>query len=226
MKKLTLLCVEDDAEALEDIVYLVKRYFDKVYTASDGEMALDLYNSHQPDIILLDINIPKLNGLQVASQIRKEDDDTPIIFLTAHSEKDKLLQAIELHVSSYIIKPFKVQELTDNIFKAINKINNKSKKVLLVDNFTWNKDTNELFYGDTKISITKNELLLVKFLFVNKTIYFNANDISSEIGSNQSDFTGNNIVQLISRFKKKIKKLIKNDDFFIENTYGAGYRIK
>ena len=226
MKKLTLLCVEDDIEALEDTVYLLKRYFSEVYTATNGEEALEIYNKHKPNIILLDINIPKLNGLQVASKIRETDIKTPIIFLTAHSEKNKLLKAINLQVSSYIIKPFKIKELKESIFKIIEKVDIKDNKVLLANNFIWNIDTYELFYNDKQIALTKNEILLLKILVQNRSRFLTAQEISLDICINDIDNMGNSVVQLISRFKKKIQNQLQNDKFFIENIYGSGYRVK
>lgn len=226
MKKLTLLCVEDDIEALEDIKYLLQRYFHKIYTAVEGKEALNIYKKHKPDIILLDINIPKLNGLLVASKIRESDDKTPIIFLTAHSEKDKLIAAVNLQVSSYIIKPFKIQELKDKIFKVIDKINIKNIKTKLNNSFIWDKETYELFYNETPIPLTKNEILIIKLLLTNRSRFLTATEISLEVCISDNDYNGNNIVQLISRFKKKMQKQLQNDKFFIENSYGSGYRIK
>jgi DNA-binding response OmpR family regulator len=224
MNKLTLLCVEDDIEALEDIKYLLKRYFIKIYTALDGKEALALYKQNTPDIILLDINIPKLNGLEVASKIRKLDETTPIIFLTAHSESTKLLKAIDLQVSSYIIKPFKIQELTDAIYKVIKKINITNNKVELASNFIWDEGNDELFYKEHQILLTKNETLLIKLLLKYKSRFFTIEELLFEFNANEN--AKNNIVQLISRFKKKVKNDIGNDNFFIENNYGSGYRIK
>lgn len=226
MDKLTLLCVEDDLEALEDIVYLLKRYFTKIYTAVDGKEALDSYYEHKPNIILLDINIPKLNGIQVATKIRKGDELVPIIFLTAHSEKDKLLKAIDLQVSSYIIKPFKIDELKEIIFKVIKKVNIEDNRLELSDNYIWDNENDELFYFDKQINLTKNEILLIKLLLANRSRFFTSQDISCEISVSEHDYTGNNVAQLISRFKKKVKNETEDEKFFIENIYGSGYRIK
>ncbi len=225
MNKLTLLCVEDDIEALEDMVYLLKKYFYKIYTAVDGKEAFDAYKEHKPDIILLDINIPYISGLEVASKIREKDNTTSIIFLTAHSDKDKLIKAIDLQVSSYIIKPFKINELKDTISKVIKKIEFKNTKIQFTNDFIWDKEANTLFYADLQIALTKNEILLIKLLLLNKSRFLSVNEMSLEICTSDSDATGNNVVQLISRFKKKVKKAINSDNFFIENSYGNGYKI-
>ncbi|MEA3512083.1 MAG: response regulator transcription factor [Campylobacterota bacterium] len=226
MNDLNLLCVEDDVEALEDIAYLLKRHFGEVYKAIDGQQALDIYKEKKPDIILLDINIPKINGLKVAANIREIDEETPIIFLSAHSEKDKLLEAIELQVSSYMIKPFKIQELKDVILKNIEKVKLNKNIINLDENFIWSKDTYELYYKDIQIATTKNEILLIKILLENKGNYLTVNEIAFDICTSEKDSIGNNIVQLISRFKKKIIQYINSEEFFIENRYGNGYRIK
>ncbi len=224
MNNLTLLCVEDDLESQGDIVYLLKKYFKDIYTAIDGNEALKVYKKEKPSIILLDINIPKLNGLEVAIKIRETDTTTPIIFLTAHSEKNMLLKAIDLQVSSYIIKPFKIEELKDTISKVIEKVGYVNLE--LENNFSWNSEVSELYYKNKQVTITKNEILLINLLLEHKTRYLTVNEISLEVCTSENDMMGNNVVQLISRFKKKVKKQIKNDKFFIQSSYGNGYRIK
>ncbi len=223
---LTLLCVEDDEEALEDTAYLLKRYFKDVYTAIDGEDALIKYNKYKPDMILLDINMPKLNGLEVAEIIREKDEETFIIFLSAHSEKEKLLKAIELQVSSYIIKPFEIEALKSTVKKVIDHILLIKTKIDLNNNFEWDTKSNELYYNEKQIPITKNEILLINLLLEDRSRYLTVSELSVEICEKDKDANENNVVQLISRFKKKLKKLLNSDIFFMENSYGRGYRIQ
>jgi len=223
---LSILCVEDDKEALEDITYLLKKSFDEIYEATDGSMALDIFNTKTPDIILLDINIPKIDGLKVAENIRKVSPNIPIVFLSAHSEKEKLLKAINLKVSSYIIKPFKINELKETLFKIAKELNKCNNIIDLGNNFIFNSENEELFYNQIEIPLTKNESSLILLLLKNKSRFLTVQEISFDIGTSENDYTGNNVVQLISRFKKKLQKQIGTDSFFIENTYGSGYKIK
>ena len=228
MDDLTLLYVEDDNEALEDVVFLLRRYFTTILTALDGEEGLDLFKKNSIDIVLLDINIPKLNGLQLATKIRELNEDIPILFLTAHSETPKLLSAINLQAISYIIKPFNIDELRNGILKSlkiINKEKNILKKVLLNNDFYWDDFKVELYYKDKLLSLTKNEILLIKILFKNRNIFLTAEELS-EITFDNKKIETNSIVQMISRFKNKIIKKINNNSFFIDNIYGQGYRIK
>ncbi|MAC83803.1 MAG: transcriptional regulator [Arcobacter sp.] len=228
MNDLNLLYIEDDEEALEDVVFLLKRSFTKIYTASNGVEGFDLFKENSIDIVLLDINIPKLSGLEVAAKIRKIDENIPILFLTAHSETQKLISAINLQAISYIIKPFNVDELKSSILKAVTKVNKEkstAKKVLLNNGFYWNSYNSELYYKSVLLHITKNEILLIKSLFDNRNRFITAEELSEIIFDNKK-IENNSIVQLISRFKNKITKKINNKLFFIENIYGQGYRIK
>ncbi|KAB7887363.1 response regulator transcription factor [Poseidonibacter ostreae] len=228
MNDLNLLYIEDDAEALEDVVFLLKRSFTKIYTASNGVEGFDLFKENSIDIVLLDINIPKLNGLEVAAKIRKIDENIPILFLTAYSETQKLISAINLQAISYIIKPFNVDELKSSILKAVTKANKEkstAKKVLLNNGFYWNSYNSELYYKNELLHITKNEILLIKSLFDNRNRFITAEELSEIIFDNKK-IENNSMVQLISRFKNKITKKINNKLFFIENIYGQGYRIK
>jgi DNA-binding response OmpR family regulator len=228
MNDLTLLYVEDDQEALEDVVFLLKRYFTKIHTANNGEDGLDLFSKNSIDIVLLDINIPKIDGLQLASKIRESNENIPILFLTAHSETQKLLSAINLRAISYLIKPFNVDELRNSILKAVtfaNKEKKDSEIVLLNNGFLWNDFNSELYYKKELLHLTKNEILLVKSLCKNRNMFFTAEQLSEIIFENKK-VEINSIVQMISRFKNKIIKRINNDSFFIENIYSQGYRIK
>jgi len=228
MNDLTLLYVEDDIEALNDVVFLLKRYFSEIYTAVDGEEALDKFNEKNPDIVLLDINIPKINGLQVANKIKELDENKPIVFLSAHSETDKLLKAIDLRAISYIIKPFNIEELNEAILKSIKILNKKeieSNKMALNNGYFWDKQTKELSFENENLDLTKNEILLIEFLLNNRFRFLTALEIS-EMLFPYKDVEANSIVQLISRFKNKIQKKIDKKVFFIENIYSQGYRIK
>lgn len=122
-KDLTILYVEDDDFLREKLESIFKKLFKNVLTACDGKEGFDLFlqnyqNENRVDVIVSDINMPTLNGLEMLRKIREYDKDIPTIFLTAHSESHFLLEAIELHVSEYITKPLNIQILFEKIHKA------------------------------------------------------------------------------------------------------------
>lgn len=229
MNELSLLYVEDDPETAEAVLYFINRYFKNIYLADDGEKALNYFKTYSPDIILLDINIPKINGISFAKRIRELDITKPIIFLTACSETEKLLSAIELGAISYLIKPFKIEKLQKSLQKSINFINIKKESnfIHMENNFMWMKKEKALYYKNNNIKLTKNEILITEYLLLNRGNFFNALSILEDLFyDSKSLHNSNNIVQLISRFKHKIYKKIDKKIFFIENLYGEGYRIK
>lgn len=228
MTNLNLLYVEDDEETIDNIDFFLKRHFNKIIIAQDGEKAFNYFIEKKPDIIILDINIPKLNGLKLASKIREINKKVPIIFLTAFSDKDNLLQAINLHACSYLIKPFKINELINAIDKCkkyfFEESQNPYLKVLNQD-FIWDKQKKELSFNNQKISLTKNEILLIDLFVENDFKFFTPEEIHEFIFLD-NDIKDNSIIQLISRLKRKIINFSGDNNFFIENIYNKGYHLK
>ena len=228
MNNLTLLYVEDEIQTIQSIDFFLKRLFKEVFIAQDGEEALSLFSEKKPDVVILDISIPKIDGLKVASKIRKENSEIPIIFITAHSESEKLLKAINLQTYSYLVKPIRVDELNNIILKCIKSVLDKREKnpnKILADGFEWNQEKNTLFYKGIRVPLTKNEVILTEFFIKNSNKIFSIEDII-EYCFYDEDMKNNSVIQLISRFKKKTADIINSKDFFIENIYNKGYRLK
>ena len=104
-KNIKILYVEDDEIARENGVEYLQNFFEQIYEASDAIKALQLYEKYQPDIIITDIQMPKLNGLEFVKKIRQKDKKTQIIIITAFCDRDYLLKAIELQLVKYLVKP-------------------------------------------------------------------------------------------------------------------------
>ncbi len=225
MKKFNLLYVEDDLEALEDTKFLLREFFSTIHTATDGKEALEIYNLLKLDVLILDINIPKINGIDLALKIRELNRDIPILFLTAYSDKDMLLKAVNMQATGYLIKPYKFEELK----KAILKIENsfaKKEFFILKGEYSWHIETKKLLLKDKNISLTKKEKALIELLLTNSSKFFTSTELAIELFEKELlTSKDNNIVQLISRFKSKILKSYAGSEFFIENVYGMGYRI-
>ena len=127
---LTLLYVEDNEIVRENFTEIFTKYFKNIITAENGKDALQLYKNNKIDLAILDISIPIINGLNVAAKIRENDSKTEIIMLSAYSDKPKLLQAVNLHLFSYLIKPVQHNELHDTLTRAIAKLSINSEFIL------------------------------------------------------------------------------------------------
>lgn len=168
-KKYTILYIEDDDGVRTVNSRFLNRMFKQLYEARDGLEGYELYQKHKPDIILTDIKMPRLDGISLAKKIRKNDLKTKIIISTAFSDKDYLLDAIELKLEKYIIKPLTNRNLLPALNKAIESLESENNFVFYIDeNFYFDNNT-DLFYVDNQVlDLTKKELLFLKLLILNK----------------------------------------------------------
>jgi len=117
LKEVSLLYVEDDEHVREGMLKFLSRRFDKVYGASNGKEGLEMFKQNSPDIVIADIQMPLMNGLDMARQIKEASPDTPVIITTAYSEVPYLMESIEIGVDRYIPKPI----IQEDLYKAIHK---------------------------------------------------------------------------------------------------------
>ncbi len=120
--RIKVLYVEDDTGVKEATLHLLKEFFSKVKTASDGLEGLNLYKKEKPDLIITDIDMPHMSGLEMISRIRERDSDTAIVVFTAHSETEFLIESIKLGVDGYVLKPIDLKQFIQTIKKAAENI--------------------------------------------------------------------------------------------------------
>jgi len=220
----TILYAEDEEQTRLNYTNYLNRFFKEVYSVSNGEDALKQYEKNKPDILLLDINMPKINGLEVAKKIRTKDKKTRIIILTAHLEQDKLLFAAELNLTKYLPKPISRSELKNALNEAVSQLQEFKQDLDLVhleEGFVWNKKSKKLKSSDVDVKLTKYEMLLLELLASQQNRIFNLDEISLHLWSDVEDLETNTtkLKDIIKRIRKKLPKTA------IENIYGAGYKL-
>jgi len=226
LNSIKLLYIEDDKDIQSIYLDILQEYVDKVYCANDGEEGYELYLSCRPNIILLDINMPKIDGLTLAKKIREIDKEVKIIITTAYGEQDKLLKAIELYLIKYILKPIEISVLRDSLSKAIEEIEQQKgdnhKHIFLLDKDTlWNSKTETLTKNGEEIKLTKNERRLLSLLSLDKNKVFTFFEIFNHLSYDDFDkeYDANQIRALVKLVRKKIPKEA------ISNVYGEGYKF-
>jgi len=226
LNKIKLLYIEDDKDIQSIYLDILQEYADKVYCANDGEEGYELYLSCRPNIILLDINMPKIDGLTLAKKIRDIDKEVKIIITTAYGEQDKLLKAIELYLIKYILKPIEISILREALSKAIAEIEQQKgdnhKHIFLLDKDTlWNAKTQTLTKNTEEIKLTKNERRLLSLLSLDKNKVFTFFEIFNHLSYDDFDkeYDANQIRALVKLVRKKIPKEA------ISNVYGEGYKF-
>lgn len=219
LKNLTILYVEDEEMIRQNAVEYLSRICDNVLEAKDGLEALEVYRKNRPNIIISDIKMPKMNGLNMAKEIRKEDKETPIIIATAHTETNYLLQAVELQLIKYIVKPITSAKLQKALSLSLDYLNEKESNVVNINEVTLYDILNKsLFIKNCIIKLTKNEQLLLHLLATNRQRVVNYEEIENTIWA----YEGMSMDALRSLVRVLRKKL---EGDFVENISGIGYRL-
>lgn len=226
MSTKTLLYAEDDKESRENYAYVLSTLFDTVYTAADGKEALEIYEERSPDVLLLDITMPGIDGLDLVTQIRRHDKKTHIVMLTAHSQRDRLLRAVNLKLDAYLIKPMDDELLLDAMRKIIKEMENENK-IALINGLVWDKGHHLLTYEGKVLKTTKKETLLLDMLGRKAGSFFSRNTIILHVWSDEThdETHDHKLTQLIYRLNNKIATTIGEHEPLIENSYAYGYRI-
>ena len=218
-KKYTILYIEDDEGVRTINSRFLNRMFNELYEAKDGEEGLVLYKKYHPDIILTDIKMPKMDGISLAQKIRENDKTTKIIISTAFSEKNYLLDAIELNLEKYIIKPLTRRNLMPALIKAVESLEEqKDSKIFLSDDFYFDNKTSLFYYEDKTINLTKKELLFLKLLTLNKDRVVSYEEIEQNIW--QDEYMSLNSLRTSIGFLRK--KIPFN---CIKNISNLGYKL-
>lgn len=220
----TILYAEDEIQTRLNYTKILQRDFKEVYSCKDGLEAYEQYLKHEPNILLLDINMPKINGLEVANKIRKDDANTKIVLLTARSDKDTLKKAIELGLTTYLEKPITREDLKSTLIKLSQSFNDESITPLwYVDGYyyIWNNKIKELRYKDKFVFLTKQEISLLNLFIVSKQRHISYQDIYETVWYDDfsKEFKESTIKTMISCLRKKLPPKS------IKNTYGLGYSI-
>lgn len=220
MKKTKILIVEDESIVALDIKRTLERFdYEVTNTAANSNEAINSVMINKPDLILMDVNLGKSkDGIDTAKEI-KVLCDIPIIYLTAFSDEETINRAIETKPVSYLIKPYKQDDLKSNIMLGLYKTRvlhekpNNQKFVYLGDNYYFLKDKNELYYNSLSINLGRKEKLLLRMLVDSKGQIVRFEDIENIIWGSQiiSDSTLRTLIyRLRAKLEYKIIETIPN----------------
>jgi DNA-binding response OmpR family regulator len=216
----TLLYAQGENEN-EGASYL-KSLFKNVYVAGSGKSAWEIYKEKKPKILILDMNLPEINGLELAQKVRELDKKCKIVILTNDTNVDELLIAIKLHLTEYIIKPINAEDLAIIIRRAMDELKEDDQKVNLLElanNFYWDKTLDKLYKNSKEIKLTKKETELLKLL---------SSKLNSTVPTEEiMKFIYDDSICSTSKFRTLLYRLkLKINYELIESVYAIGYRLK
>lgn len=217
-KNIKILYIEDEEFIRANAIEYLSFYCDFVYEAKDGIEGYKQYKKIKPDIIICDIIMPKMDGLQLIEKIRKEDKDTKIIVATARLDTEFLLKAVELGLLKYILKPIDEDKLIAAIQNAIDLIKNNSSNIIkLSDSISFDIFNKTVFKEGEQIKLTKKELLFMETCLKNKDRATSYEELENCVWDGY--MSEDALRSLIKSLRKKLSK-----DCF-ENISGIGYKI-
>ena len=225
MIKSKILYTEDD----ETLAFLTKDNLEQnnyeVIHCSDGKSGLEFFKNDHFDICILDIMMPKMDGFQLAAEIRKNNTDIPIIFLSAKTLKEDRIKGLRLGADDYLVKPFSIEELLLKIeifLKRSQKNTLTLKTIYEVGKYQFDTQNFFLFNENEKIGLTQREADLLKLFLDNKNSVLKREQILTSLWGNDDYFTGRSLDVFISRLRKI---LINEKGISIENLHGIGFRF-
>ena len=219
LKNLTVLLVENNSDSKKIIYDILIDNFEKVITAQNGDEGLKRFKKYNPNMVITDVFMPIIDGLDMAKCIKEISKDTPIIILSTHCEKETLLKAIDVGIDKFLIKPIMPGDFLETIENvAKNKI--ETTNIIKIGNgYSFNKIKRVLIREGVEISLTKKELAFVSLLIKRFGTLVLHDEIKSVV------WVGESVTEAAIRtFVKRVRDKVGSS--FIKNVPGLGYKIE
>ena len=220
-----VLIVEDESNIAELVNLYLKKEGYETMVAGDGGKALELYRLFQPDLVLLDIMLPVMDGWAVCAKIR-ETDSTPIIMLTAKGETIDKVAGLEMGADDYIVKPFEMKELLARVHAVLRRLGDEEVKArrLTFDGLVINLDSYELEVRGKRIDTPPKELELLFHLASSPNRVFTRNQLLDEVWG--FDYFGDSrtVDVHVKRLREKLEGV--SESWNLKTVWGVGYKCE
>lgn len=221
-----ILIIEDE----KDIAELIKHYLEKdnfeTLSAFDGEKGLELIKRQNPDVVILDLMLPKIDGIEVCKRIRSDSkvSDIPVIMLTAKGDESDRIIGLELGADDYVTKPFSPKELVARIKALLRRVerSGEKQKVYKFKNLTLNLESHEVLLGENQVKLTSKEFWLLEALLRNKERVLTRDKLLNDIWGYDYYGTTRTVDVHIRRLREKLPDISDH----IVTVKQLGYKFK
>lgn len=221
-----ILIIEDEHKIANSIKKGLEQESYAVDVAYDGESGFDLATTEEYDVIVLDLMLPKMGGLQICKQLREEQVHTPILMLTAKGQLDDKVEGLNAGADDYLVKPFAFEELLARIRALARRPKNTLETVLGVEDLTLNTLTFEVERDGERINLSKKEFALLEYLLRHKDKILTKEQIIAHVWDYEADILPNTVEVYIGYLRDKIDRPFKNKPALIKTIRGFGYKIE
>ena len=218
-----VLVVEDDEEIAQVLQRSLRLEGYEVRVAGDGEAALDQSAAFNPDLVILDLGLPKLDGMEVARRLRSADD-VPILMLTARDALEARVEGLDAGADDYLVKPFERQELLARLRALLRRRPPRGSASVVVGDLALNPDTHEVSRGGREIDLTQREFELLEYLMRNERIVVPRQRLLEEVWGYDPFATTNTIEVFVSNLRRKLES--GGEARLLHTIRGAGYVLR
>lgn len=222
LKNLNILYIEDEASIKENVKKTLELFCDNVYDEECIENAKKTLEKNRIDIIISDINLPDISGIDFIKQLRMIDKTIPVIILSAYTDKNYLLEATKLKLVDYLTKPIDFKSLNSALNKCVDEILDNSRYIIsFKNNIQYNVLHKKLIdsSNDKEIALTSKELSLLELLIKNSNRVLSTDELKTSIWEDEFEATDSALKNLLNKLRKKIGKES------IINISSVGYRL-
>jgi DNA-binding response OmpR family regulator len=218
-----VLIVEDDAEIADVLRRSLRQEGYEVKTSADGIDALDVASGFVPDLVVLDLGLPRLDGIEVCKRLRAEGD-VPILMLTARAEIEDRVDGLDSGADDYLAKPFERQELLARIRALLRRRPPRGAASLQIADLALNPDTREVKRGERELELTNREFELLEFLMRNERLVVSRERLLDDVWGYDPTAATNTIDVFISNLRRKLEA--GGEPRLLHTKRGAGYVLK
>jgi len=218
-----VLVVEDDEEIAQVLQRSLRMEGYEVRTSADGEAALADADAFSPDLVVLDLGLPKLDGIDVARHLRA-DGDVPILMLTARDALEARVEGLDAGADDYLVKPFERQELLARMRALLRRRPPRGSASLTVGDLSLNPDTHEVRRGERSVELTQREFELLEYLMRNERIVVPRQRLLEEVWGYDPFATTNTIEVFVSNLRRKLEA--GGEPRLLHTIRGAGYVLR
>ena len=218
-----VLVVEDDEDIADVLRRSLRQEGHEVRTAGDGEEALTMASEFVPDLVILDLGLPKLDGVEVCRKLRA-DGDVPILILTARSDTGDRVEGLDAGADDYLVKPFERTELLARMRALLRRRPPRGTASLTVGDLVLNPGTREVTRGERVLDLTNREFELLEFLMRNERLVISRERLLEEVWGYDPTSMTNTIDVFISNLRRKLEE--GGEDRILHTKRGAGYVVR
>ena len=218
-----VLVVEDDDAISQVLQRSLRMEGYDVRIAADGIVALDEAHSFLPDLVILDLGLPKLDGIEVAKTLR-ESDDVPILMLTARDAVESRVEGLDAGADDYLVKPFERQELLARLRALLRRRPPRGQAAITVGDLRLNPDTHEVLRGERQLDLTQREFELLEYLMRNERIVVSRQRLLDEVWGYDPFSMTNTIEVFVSNLRRKLEA--GGEPRLLHTIRGAGYVLR